>query len=106
MIIDVWKGLEAKKGGCSVSFRNGYGTLGDEAPPTAQTLGESRREPIMRVLLIEDHKPLVRALRLSLEEEGFAVDVATDGQEGDFKARTAEYDAIILDIMLPKVGGL
>src|SRR6185312_14651739 len=61
---------------------------------------------IMRVLLIEDHKPLVRALKQGLEEEGFAVDVAPDGQEGDFKARTAEYDVIILDIMLPKEDGL
>jgi DNA-binding response OmpR family regulator len=60
----------------------------------------------MRVLLIEDHKPLVRALKQGLEEEGFAVDVAPDGQEGDFKARTAEYDVIILDIMLPKEDGL
>ncbi len=60
----------------------------------------------MRLLLIEDHKPLVRALRQGLEEEGFAVDVATDGQEGDFKARTAEYDVIILDVMLPKEDGL
>jgi DNA-binding response OmpR family regulator len=60
----------------------------------------------MRVLLIEDHKPLVRALRQGLEEEGFAVDIAGDGQEGDFKARTAEYDVIILDIMLPKEDGL
>jgi DNA-binding response OmpR family regulator len=40
-----------------------------------------------------------------LEEEGFAVDVAYDGQEGDYKARTAEYDVIILDIMLPKEDG-
>src|SRR6516165_5670989 len=60
----------------------------------------------MRVLLVEDHKPLVRALRQGLEEEGFAVDVAYDGEEGDFKARTAEYDVIILDIMLPKEDGL
>jgi DNA-binding response OmpR family regulator len=60
----------------------------------------------MRVLLIEDYKPLSSALRRALEEESFAVDVATDGQEGDFKARTAEYDVIILDIMLPKVDGL
>jgi DNA-binding response OmpR family regulator len=60
----------------------------------------------MRVLLIEDHKPLVRALRQGLEEEGFAVDIASDGQEGDFKARTAEYDVVILDIMLPKEDGL
>jgi DNA-binding response OmpR family regulator len=60
----------------------------------------------MRVLLIEDHKPLVRALRQGLEEEGFAVDTAYDGEEGDFKARSAEYDAVILDLMLPKVDGL
>ncbi len=60
----------------------------------------------MRVLLVEDHKPLVRALRQGLEEEGFAVDVALDGEEADFKARGATYDAIILDIMLPKKDGL
>jgi DNA-binding response OmpR family regulator len=60
----------------------------------------------MRVLLVEDNKPLVRALKQGLEEEGFAVDVAQDGEEGDFKAQTAEYDAIILDLMLPKVDGL
>jgi DNA-binding response OmpR family regulator len=57
-------------------------------------------------LLVEDHKPLVRALRQGLEEEGYAVDVAYDGEEGDYKARTVEYDVVILDIMLPKVDGL
>ena len=60
----------------------------------------------MRVLLVEDHKPLVRALRQGLEEEGFAVDAAYDGEEGDFKARSAQYDVIILDLMLPKEDGL
>jgi len=60
----------------------------------------------MRVLLIEDHKPLARTLRQGLEEEGFAVDVAHDGQEGDFKARSADYDVIILDLMLPKEDGM
>jgi DNA-binding response OmpR family regulator len=60
----------------------------------------------VRVLLIEDHKPLVRALKQGLEEEGFAVDAAYDGEEGDYKARTAEYDVIILDLMLPKEDGL
>ena len=60
----------------------------------------------MRVLLVEDHKPLVRALKQGLEEEGFAVDVGTDGEEGDYKARTADYDVIILDLMLPKLDGL
>ncbi len=60
----------------------------------------------MRVLLIEDHRPLVRALKQGLEEEGFAVDTAGDGEEGDHKARSAEYDVIILDLMLPKEDGL
>ena len=60
----------------------------------------------MRVLLVEDHKPLVRSLKRGLEEEGFAVDVAEDGEEGDFKGRTANYDVIILDLMLPKMDGL
>jgi DNA-binding response OmpR family regulator len=61
---------------------------------------------LVRVLLIEDHKPLVRALRRGLEEEGFAVDTAFDGEEGAFKAQTADYDVIILDLMLPKEDGL
>jgi DNA-binding response OmpR family regulator len=57
----------------------------------------------VRVLLIEDSAPIVRAVRQGLEEEGFAVDVATDGEEGDVKARTTSYDVIVLDRMLPKV---
>src|SRR2546421_3145437 len=60
----------------------------------------------MRLLLIEDHKPLVRALKQGLEEEGFAVDTAPDGGEGGYKAETANYDVIILDLMLPKEDGL
>jgi DNA-binding response OmpR family regulator len=60
----------------------------------------------MRVLLVEDHKPLVRALRQGLEEENFAVDVASDGEEADVKARNTPYDVIILDLMLPKIDGL
>ncbi|MCS6975933.1 MAG: response regulator transcription factor [Gemmatales bacterium] len=60
----------------------------------------------MKVLLIEDHKPLARALKQGLEEEGYAVDLAADGEEGDFKANTASYDVIILDLMLPKIDGL
>jgi DNA-binding response OmpR family regulator len=60
----------------------------------------------VRVLLVEDHKPLVRALRQGLEEEGYAVDVAYDGEEADYKVGTVQYDVIVLDIMLPKVDGL
>jgi DNA-binding response OmpR family regulator len=60
----------------------------------------------VRILLVEDNKPLVRALKQGLEEEGFAVDVAYDGEEGAYKAQTVDYDVIILDIMLPKEDGL
>jgi DNA-binding response OmpR family regulator len=63
-------------------------------------------EPIVRVLLVEDNRTLVRALRQGLEEEGFVVDVALDGEEGGFKAESTPYDAIILDIMLPKIDGM
>jgi DNA-binding response OmpR family regulator len=58
------------------------------------------------MLIIEDHKPQIRALKQGLEEEGFAVDVALDAEEGDFKARTASYDVIVLDMMLPGKDGL
>ncbi len=68
--------------------------------PLAESGGE------MRVLLIEDYKQMVRALKKGLEEEGFAVDVAYDGEEGGYKAETADYDVIILDLMLPKEDGL
>src|SRR3989440_10242688 len=60
----------------------------------------------MRILLIEDYKQLVRALKQGLEEEGFAVDTAPDGGEGGYKAETANYDVIVLDLMLPKGDGL
>jgi DNA-binding response OmpR family regulator len=60
----------------------------------------------VRTLLIEDNKPLVRALKQGLEEEGFAVDVAFDGHQGALKAESTNYDVIILDLMLPKEDGL
>lgn len=60
----------------------------------------------MRVLLVEDTPALVKALRQGLEEEGFAVDVATDGEEADVKCRSTSYDVVVLDIMLPKIDGL
>jgi DNA-binding response OmpR family regulator len=60
----------------------------------------------VRVLLVEDNKQLARALRQGLEEDGFAVDSAEDGDEADQKARSTNYDAIILDLMLPKRDGL
>ncbi len=59
----------------------------------------------MRILVIEDDKRLAATLRRGLEAEGFAVDNALDGELGIWLASENSYDAIILDIMLPKVNG-
>jgi two-component system OmpR family response regulator len=59
----------------------------------------------VRLLLIEDESELARVLRQTLEEEGFQVDWAADGEEGLFKAGEVEYDAILLDLMLPVLDG-
>jgi two-component system, OmpR family, response regulator len=60
----------------------------------------------MQVLLIEENRPLSRALKEGLESQGFAVDVAFDGKEGDSWATAVTYDAIILDVVLPEEDGL
>ena len=59
----------------------------------------------MRILLIEDEADLLVSLAKALREEGYAVDTATDGEEGLYKAREVGYDAIVLDVMLPRLDG-
>jgi len=59
----------------------------------------------MRVLIVEDEVAMADSLRDGLEAEGFAVDVAHDGQDGLWLATEVDYDAIILDVMLPKING-
>ena len=59
----------------------------------------------MRLLLIEDEGALAQVLRQALEEEGFRVDLAADGEEGLFRAGEVDYDAILLDLMLPGLDG-
>ncbi len=59
----------------------------------------------MHILLIEDERKLASFLKRALEEEGYSVDVAYDGQAGLEAAQRRVYDAIILDIMLPKLDG-
>jgi len=59
----------------------------------------------VRVLVVEDEPGLVEALRKSLEDEGYAVDTAEDGEEGLYKASVWEYDVVVLDIMLPQRDG-
>ena len=59
----------------------------------------------MRILLIEDDVAIARSLKEGLEDEAYAVDVAHDGDEGYRTATADDYDAIILDIMLPSMNG-
>jgi DNA-binding response OmpR family regulator len=59
----------------------------------------------VRVLVVDDERGLTRALERGLAAEGFAVDVAHDGETGLTLATDTEYDAIVLDIMLPRRNG-
>jgi two-component system OmpR family response regulator len=59
----------------------------------------------MRILVVEDEAAMAQSLRSGLETEGFAVDVASDGEEALWYAGEVAYDAIVLDLMLPKING-
>ena len=59
----------------------------------------------MKVLLVEDEAKTAAYLRKGLEENGFVIDVATDGEEGLHLAISGTYDAVVLDVMLPSRDG-
>jgi two-component system OmpR family response regulator len=59
----------------------------------------------MRLLVVEDEPRLLRSLAKALREEGYAVDTADTGTDGLYKAGTYDYDAIVLDVMLPGLDG-
>lgn len=60
----------------------------------------------MRILLVEDEERLSNNIKKGLTEQGFAVDTAYDGEDGEFLAETEEYDLILMDLMLPKKDGV
>jgi len=60
----------------------------------------------MRVLIVDDEPALSEHLARSLSEAGYAVDVAADGEQADFAVRTESYDAVLLDLGLPRIDGL
>lgn len=60
----------------------------------------------MKVLIVEDEVAYVEALRIALDAEGIDTVAALDGREAIKAARADQYDAILLDLMLPSVGGL
>ena len=59
----------------------------------------------MRVLVVEDEPDLLNSLLKALREDGYAVDGAAEGEDGLYKAQNYEYDAVVLDIMLPRIDG-
>jgi two-component system, OmpR family, response regulator len=59
----------------------------------------------MRILIVEDEPDLLRSIAQALREEGYAVDTANNGEDGLFKAEGYDYDAVVLDIMLPRLDG-
>ncbi|TAN60333.1 response regulator transcription factor [bacterium] len=60
----------------------------------------------MRILVVEDEKKVASFIKRGLEQESYAVDIVSDGVEGEHYAEVNEYDVIILDIMLPNKSGL
>jgi len=59
----------------------------------------------MRILIVEDEPDLLASLARALREEGYAVDTAETGEDGLFNAQSIDYDAVVLDVMLPKLDG-
>jgi two-component system OmpR family response regulator len=60
----------------------------------------------MRILLVEDDPDIARQLKQALADAGYAVDHAPDGEEAQFLGETEPYDAVVLDLGLPKVDGV
>ncbi len=60
----------------------------------------------MKILVIEDDRKVAGFIEQGLREEGYAVDIAPDGDEGTMLAHVYDYDVIILDVMMPKKSGL
>jgi heavy metal response regulator len=60
----------------------------------------------MRILVVEDERKIAEFLKKGLRAEGYAVDVAADGEEGHFMAGTGDYDLMVLDLRLPKMDGI
>ena len=60
----------------------------------------------MQVLVVEDEPDLQLVLAQCLREERYTVDTASDGSEGCMKAKGVDYDAIVLDVMMPKLDGI
>ncbi len=69
-------------------------------------MGEEYHAPRMRILIVEDNEKLLGYMKEMLEQDGYAVDVARDGEAGERVARASTYDLIVLDLLLPEKDGI
>lgn len=65
----------------------------------------AKTDASMRILVVEDEPDLLRSIAQALREEGYAVDTAANGVDGLFSAENSDYDALVLDVMMPKMDG-
>lgn len=82
-----------------LSWQADFAKVCQQSPGMLQTMNT------MRLLLVEDEPDLVIGLLRALRNEGYSVDAAADGEEGLLMATSIEYDAIILDVMMPRLDG-
>ena len=61
---------------------------------------------LSKILVVDDERVMVKGIKFNLENEGYQVDTGSDGEEAVDKARTGQFDLIILDLMMPKIDGL
>jgi two-component system, OmpR family, response regulator len=80
--------------------------LAIETRRSSVSAGMPDRETKVRILIVEDEPTLGKQLKSTLEGAGYAVDLATDGEDGHYLGATESYDAVILDLGLPEVDGL
>ena len=69
-------------------------------------MSKNKEEKKIHLLVVEDEESFIDALEIGLDREGFKVTIARDGQEALDKFEVGKFDAILLDLMLPKVSGL
>src|SRR6266498_1953937 len=77
----------------------------DVSRPVVRDTNKHGNNAAMRILVVEDEPRLLRNLAKALREEGYAVDTADAGDDGLYKAESYNYDAIVLDILLPRLDG-
>ena len=99
--------MQAKARRLDVNDRAGVAPAAAQAETRIDSVGEEiAPENSMRVLVVEDNPKMAAGIQRGLRENGYAVDVSHSGFEGEDLAATGEYDAIVLDLMLPDRDGV